>query len=360
MKTRFTFLFIVLLCFMMSSLLMSCQNTDGDGVTPDTGCRIQKYTAIIQQAGSPQIRNQQATFTYDGNGNLIKADSSWTIAGESDGMNKSKSATSATYLYNDAGFLTQASSQTILQTTLSPGNVTTQQKSLQTNFTYHNDKLSGYVTKSISASGLEILVTGTFEYDASGNVVKQTAINTYTYNPASGKEIPQYPSGWQRSWTYSNKQLVDYTEKTASAETHPYTIQNGLVTKASYDEYFTTYEYDSQQRLVKCQAFRGNKLNSYYTQEWSEGKISAATFSSFKGFPDLQPAMGYTGIIKNYNFYADHQNSGVIKLTSITAESQLNGQGFVTNTVSVQKDLTPGITSAAGSLTESYIYTGCN
>lgn len=355
MITRLFFLF----AFVVSTLLTGCQKNSGDDVTPDTGCRLEKYTALIQQPGSAQPRNEQATYTYDQNGLLIKADSSWTVPGDASGVNKSNGTTVTTYSYNAAGFLTASSSQTMVQTTLSPGNVSTDQRSLQTSFTYTNDKLTGYVAKSVAGSGLEITVTGTFEYDASGNAVKQTAVNTYTFDPEKTKEKPQYPSGWQRTWTYSNKQLMDYTEKSGTTEIHPYTIQNGLVTKATYPEHYTLHEYDQQQRLIKTQLFQGNKLNYYFTQEWNEGKLPSASFSLFKGFPDLQPAMGYTGIMKRFNFYADYLDSGVVQLTSIQATAQLNGEGFITNNLAEQKDFTPGIPSSTGSRTETFTYTGC-
>jgi hypothetical protein len=358
MKTTYASLLLLGISLVCSLLFCGCQ-TSSTEPTPATGCRIQKYTAVIQQPNSQQVRNEQAIFTYDDEGRLIKADSSWSVNGDANGVNKSNSSTIVTYAYNAAGFLTSASSQTIMQTTLGLGNISTHQKSIQTTFTYTQDKLTAYMARTVNFSGLEIIVNGTFEYDAAGNVAKQTAVSTYSYDPATVKEVPTYPSGWQRTWIYNNKQLTDYIEKSGSTETHPYTIQNGLVIKATYLEHYILFEYDTQQRLTKYQVFQGGKLNSYYTQTWNEGKHFYESIPAFKGFPELQPIMGKNGILKTFNYYADYTGSGVAQLTSITNAVQLNGEDFVSQVVAEHKDLTPGMPSLTGSRTENYTYTGC-
>jgi hypothetical protein len=358
MKTTYASLSRLWITMVCSLLFTSCQTDSGEN-SPATGCRIQKYSAVIQQPGSSQTQNEQAIFTYDDQGKLLKVDSSWTISGGANGTNNSNSSTVASYAYNAKGFLTTATSQTVMQTNLGPGNVSIQNRSINTTFSYTQDKLTGYIARSLAFSGLEIIVTGTFEYDAAGNIVKQTAVNTYSYDPATVKEVPGYPSGWQRTWIYSNKQLTDYIEKTGGAETHPYTIQNGLVTKATYPESYILFEYDSQQRLTKYQVFNGNTLNSYYTQEWTEGRPYFASLPALKGFPQIQPIMGKTGVMKKFNFYTDYPDSGVVQLTSITNTVQLNVEDFISQVVAEHKDLTPGIPAQTGSRTENYIYTGC-
>ncbi|QHT65867.1 hypothetical protein GXP67_03890 [Rhodocytophaga rosea] len=358
MKTTQVSLQLLWISLICSLLLSSCE-TDSGKPTPATGCRIQKYTAVIQQPGSQHVQNEQAIFTYDNEGKLIKADSSWTISGGSSGLDNGNSSTVATYTYNAEGFLTAANSQTVRQTMIGTGNTKTDHRSLNTTFTYTQGKLTGYLANSVSFYGLATNVTGTFEYDAAGNVVKQTAVNTYTYDPNVVKEVPGYPSGWQRTWIYTDKQLTDYIEKRGAAETHPYTIQNGLVTKATYPESYTLFEYDNQQRLTKYQFFNGNKLNSYYTQTWNEGKPFFTSLPAFKGFPELQPIMGKVGVWKTFNYYADYPGSGIAQLTSISNTIQLNGEDFVSQAVTEHKDLTPGIPSQTGSRTENYTYTGC-
>jgi hypothetical protein len=181
------------------------------------------------------------------------------------------------------------------------------------------------------------MITGRYEYDR-GNVIKHHQKKEYMYDPDVVKEVPMYASGSEYTWVYSNGQLVDFTERTGGTDTHPLTIQNGLIFKAAYPEGFILYEYDSQDRLTKMSLYN-NALNSYYTQEWADGQPAAAALPRFKGFPQIKLPGGKVGVLQKFKYYAGVEGKGVKLLNESTNAVQYNARGFVTSITSTQRNL---------------------
>jgi hypothetical protein len=298
-------------------LISGCLNRRSDDViSPDTGCRISKYTATVTATGTAQVRNEEAIYEYDQLGNPIKADSSWMEGGAS-AANAASSRTTARYTYNGDGFLTSASSTITMQTSLA-GTLINAQRSSYAAFTYTNGRVTGYTTTYTTFGGLETTVAGTFEYDAAGNLVKRTAINTYAFDPEKVKEVPTYLNGRKRTWLYEDAQLRDYVEQDGATEVRPYIIVNGLLTRENRPDYFILYTYDAQEGQVKHECHSQGKVGYYYTQEWTDGKMALESIPAYKGFPQIPAAFGGQGILKGYEFYADIPGSGMSGLISQT------------------------------------------
>jgi YD repeat-containing protein len=354
MKTIFSYTFYWFVFLITAAFVSGCLNRRSDDVVPETGCRLSKYSATVTSTGNSQTRKEEATYEYDQQGNLVRADSSWTESGDPAG-NTANGLTKARYTYNGNGFLSTASSVITWQTKMS-GTVNNAQRSSAASFTYTDGKVTGYTSTYTTFGGLQTTVTGTFEYDAAANLVKRTAVNTYTYDPAQVKEVPTYPNGLKRIWVYQNAQLTEYIEQVGTTEVRPYTIANGLVIREDRPAYFILYTYDPQNRLIKHEFHSQGKITYYYSQEWAEGKSAIESIPAFKGFPQIPAAFGKRGNLKKYDFYADIPGTGLSQLTSHTMTNQLNGQSFITGQISEQREMNP---DRVLSRTALFTYTGC-
>ncbi|WP_266364346.1 hypothetical protein [Tellurirhabdus rosea] len=348
-----------------------CENRDVDVSKPAAtqACKLQTYAASSVEGSAGVGRAERSSYEYDAQGRLVKTIS--TVETPTGGS----VSTTVDYGFDEAGFLTSASSRTITRFATAIGKTITREKLQTTTYSYQNGRLAGYIAKSSGTVLPATTIKGTYEYDEAGNLLTETALNTYEIDPATTREIPGYTSGLLRTWKFSQNRLADYTEKSGAAEKHPRTIQNGLVTRVAQAGGYTSFEYDTQRNLTKSSVYVGERLASYVTQEWSGKTVS--TTSAFRGFPsvksevrqDVDPVYGETvrlsvntlpaqsGILAKYAQYADlDENDKMTLLSERTYTLQTNGQGVVTGTkIETKQNGTGTVTT-----TETFGYAGCN
>ncbi|GAA4396388.1 hypothetical protein GCM10023187_04470 [Nibrella viscosa] len=356
----------------LHGLIIGCGQKQTEVSKAETDCRLQQVIVTRKPGNSTTASTEQTSYVYDAQGRVTGT--TFTNADASGSGVRS----SVTYAYNADGFLDRSEYQWSSQARLGSGGVQNYTKTATTRYSYTNRRLTGYTVESSGTIVPTMTLKAAYTYTASGELMTESLTTTYQYDPAV-KEIPSVPSGFQQSWTYSGGKLTDYVEKSGSVETHPYTIQNGLVTRYAFQGGYSTYQYDSGQRLTKFESFSGNTLNHYYTFEYSEGKPALAARPGFTGVPDAAMALpadilaltgripagrgpfGQPGVVKRYRFYANYTGGEVIPLTDMVYASQLNSQGFVGSQTIDMRDLTPGMPAsmATTAITETYTYSNC-
>ncbi|MCY7352256.1 MAG: hypothetical protein LH606_16600 [Cytophagaceae bacterium] len=375
MKTRYTFSRALWLGLLLGWLGTGCGTRTAKETAPQSECRIQKIVRT-----TPGTQTDETTYEYDAPGNLVRTTQirdGRTVNGAS--ISTGSFTTTAKYTYNAEGFLTNYAWLSSARSSFSlNGNVTTEpvlEHSTNTTYTYANGRVTGYTSKRVSPFGLTTNTTGTYEYDESGNVAKETRTTAYEIAPGKTPEMPAYPAGFQQTWLYRGNQLIDYTLKTANTESHPYTIQNGLVMKSVGPTGSFTCEYDDRQRLVRFEAKdANNQVNHYYTLAWDTGKPATEATPDFKGFPVREVAVGHYGVWgqegratfgrveleKSYQFFANYSGTQVVPLGAFTYGNQTNGRGFPTSIAIESKDLSPGSSSPVTRKIETFTYSNCD
>lgn len=349
---------LLVICTGLGWLSAGCHNKTTDAA-PQGNCRVQRVFTTGNRLGS--TATTETIYKYDVVGNLAKKAQTSAyqyLAGGGD-----NTTTTETYTYNADGFLTLYDFLIVQQNVDFTGKVSNYKYTWNKAYTYTDNRVTGYTRKDISYNqGImsspqqqTITIMGLYEYDAAGQLVKETINNGAT-------------------WTYRNGQLLEYTEKNGTTESHPYTIQNGLIIQARFNgtkgvtngpdiPYNLTQirEYDDQRRLTKHQEFRNDTLDSYYTQEWQTEKPATLTVPALKGHPVLKLPYGESGVMTRYRtYYVNHLKAdSVYSFNDITYTNQLNAQGFVTNTNAETRYFTNGQTQPDVSTTV-YTYTGCN
>lgn len=372
MKTLSRFAYLFAGCLALGWFSAGCDKTQLEDPNADADCRIQRIvsTSPAASGGAQTYTNYTIDYNYDSAGRLIKT----TYTGGGNGV-----ITTVDYRYNTDGYLTATHSQSVRNTDSLgvpvPGKALSYTS--DADFTYTNGRLTGYTVKSAGTIKPTVVMTGGYVYNRTGDVTQKTARNTYEYDPAVVKERPAYASGLQRTWTYANKQLTDYSEKTEGGETHPYTIQNGLITRVTNPDGYATYAYDDQQRVTKMELYNGTRLNSSYTQEWSSARVANTARPAFKGFPAvlasfvIDPRMGdasfgeadfgqATYVEQAYKYFADYPGYGFVQLTALTNTVQTNARGLITSVTTVNTDQTPSLPSRSSQSTTTYTYTNCD
>jgi hypothetical protein len=177
-------------------------------------------------------------------------------------------------------------------------------------------------------------VQGSYAYDAAGNLLTYTTRRTYDYLPPVGDERPLDPEGTEMTWVYRDNRLVDVIQKTGGTATHPATIVNGLVTRMGGSAWYTRYEFDGQERLIRAEEHQDGQLISRTTYEWTGGKLPSDALPRYKGFPDAKLPYGQRGVVRKFHFTWEYPVSGVKAENETTYSHQFNAQGFVTATTS--------------------------
>jgi YD repeat-containing protein len=328
---------------------------------PQGTCRIQQYKATTTAAAFNSTR--QANYQYDQQGNLTNVVTTLDQRPTAGTIGTQTGTTTIAYTYDAAGYVTASSSRQQTTDILADNKTNTGLVSITTSYSYTNGRLSTAIINNISAYGLTTNTTESYQYDAAGNLIRKTALSTYTYDPAITKEIPGSPTGPLRTWTYQNNQLVDYVEQSGTAEVRPITIVNGLVTSYSTTgNYKTIWEYDRQNRQTKTADYIGDTLRTMTTQNWSDAKPATASLPPFKGFPVTVPAseFGQAGVVSTYtNSYWNDVSKKIETFMDRSSVSQTNGQGFVTNTITTAKHPNPAATPQDYTTTETYTYSNC-
>ncbi|SOD92783.1 hypothetical protein [Spirosoma fluviale] len=360
MKTLFTLRYALPGFVLIGWLTGGCTRQEQTPAAQGT-CRIEQYRAITTAVGLNSTR--QTNYQYDPQGNLTSVVTTLNQRPTSGTVGTKTGTTTVTYTYDAAGYLTGSTSQQQI-TDILPGNkTTTAAVSITTSYSYANGRLSTAVTKNIGAYGVTTNTTESYEYNASGELTQKTALNTYTYDPATANEIPGSPTGPLRIWTYQQNQLVDYAERSGAVDYRPLTIVNGLVTSYSTaGNYKTIWEYDSQNRQTKAADYVSDTLTIMTTQTWSDAKPATASLPAFKGFPVTVPAseFGQTGVLStSTNSYWNSISKTRETFVTQNSVSQTNSQGFVTNSVTTAKHPNPAAVPQDYTTTETYTYSNC-
>jgi YD repeat-containing protein len=331
-------------CLVAGGLLFTgCGPQTTEEAIPASGCRLENYVFARGQAGPGQSYvNEKATYTYDARGNLLRAD---TLTDGGEGAYTYRLRFTSRYTYNAEGFLTARASDQSRQYTHADGNTEAVQQALSIDYTYSGGRLSGYVSVHSASrnsspegnrvrQGATTRVEGRYAYDAAGNLRTYTMRRTYDYLPPVGDERPLDPEGTEMTWVYRDNQLVDLVQKTGGAETHPATIDGGLVTRMDGPAGYTRYAYDGQERLIRSEEYQDNQLISTYVREWTEGRPPADALPPYQGFPAPKPAYGRRAVLRKYHFTWAWPGSGIRAEEETTYFHQFNAQGFVTATTS--------------------------
>ena len=360
MKTTFSFLSTLVISILTTWLGGGCNRTSNEA-TPQGTCRIEKSVSVSKTPYT--VTNNQTTYTYDPQGNLIQTASTQDQHPTSVTTPTQTGTTTVTYTYNSEGYLTALNSQH--KTTAVFGTKTTiTQISVTSSYSYTNGQLVQTNSRRIGASGVNTNTTELYEYDESGALAKKTTQEKYDYDPAVTKEneIPVSPVGPLYIRTYRKNQLVDYVQKSGTSEFRPLTFQNGLVTKLALPgkqgDFIVTYTYDDQQRLIKRDEVLAGVPTNSFTQTWSNAISSEVALPSFKGWPITAPEYGKGGVLLTKKESYRNTTTGQIDTYSEqNADIQTNSQGFVTNNVILVKH--PNFPSEDYTTTETYTYSGC-
>lgn len=330
-------------------------DTGDNGTTPQSGCRIQRIVSTTK-GGFGATGTAETAYDYDAAGNLLKKTE--TNAQRQSAESSSQTTTTETYAYDAGNFLTDYT-YSLVQKSDFYGNVSNYQVTQNKVYTYADNRLTGYRLTSVVPSHynagvpqqVTTVITGTYEYDAAGQLVKEIIANGPTR-------------------TYRNGQLVSYGEGDGSANSQSFTLENGLVVQARFPGTNSTGTisilkqvrgYDEQRRLIKHQEFVNDSLSRYHTQEWQTGKPAALAIPLFKGHPVIREAYGEPGVLIKYREYAVNKlrPDPVYQFVERTYTNQLNAQGYVTDTRKESMYFTNG-QKQPDVTTTTYTYTGCN
>ncbi|MCX6218683.1 hypothetical protein [Spirosoma sp.] len=360
MKTILSVLYALLGSILIGWFTGGCTRQEQTPTAQGT-CRIQQYRATTTSTSLNSTR--QTNYQYDPQGNLTNVVTTLDQRPATGTAGTQTGTTTVAYSYDAAGYLTASTSQQKTTDILSGNKTNIATVSIASSYSYTNGRLATAVTKNIGAYGVTTNTTESYEYDASGGLTKKTSLSTYTYDPAITKEIPANPTGPLCIWTYTKNRLVDYVERSGTAEYRPLTIVNGLVTGYSTaGNYKTVWEYDSQNRQTKAADYVGDTLTVMTTQTWSDAKPSIASLPVFKGFPVTVPAseFGQTGVLStSTNSYWNSVSKTIETFVTRSSVSQTNSQGLVTTTVITAKHPNPAAVSQDYTTAETYTYSNC-
>lgn len=104
-----------------------------------------------------------------------------------------------------------------------------------------------------------------FTYDNDGKVIQVKYNITYTGSASQNK-----PRSGIHSITYSDNSILEVSDK--GDKTCEYTLENGLITKASYDDMTYTFTYDNNNYRITSN-ITSNYGGIYYKYIWSEGNL---------------------------------------------------------------------------------------
>lgn len=283
--------------------VISCQKADD--AAPASACKLARYVAA--DVGSQGSSTYEILYTYDAAGHLIDQRSQ-SLTTPKTGPKRSGTSRQ-TLVYDGAGFLT-SQSNTYEGT---EGGKTTVQSSKNT-YDYANGRLVKDARRDIGTAGEVSNSSTAYEYDSNGKIAKLTSDSRGTLY------IQTFTSG------VLTKLLI---RDVNGVETQPATINSqGLITKyvrgsTSYD----TYEYDSQQRVVREEHWFNGKLNSYRLNEYDD-KIAAlySAIPAFKGHPLVESSGKYN--ITRYTLYG-LDGAGLIKKQGDTVyQYTYNAKGY--------------------------------
>lgn len=345
---------IILATALLTGIDMGCQPDAQDTTTPQTNCLLQAYS-------TPADRT---TYAFNPQGQLLN----WEF-----NLTNGDQTMKNTYRYDQDGYLTASILVRTDRWYVKSGQPARQMTTTRT-YSYTNSRLTGYVSESSPGAAPGNKITGTFQYDETGQLLSETATFQYTSDPKLSPEGNNLDDGNIQTWLYRQNKLADYTYQPgkSGATTHPYTIVDGRITQINNQPAF---DYDSQGRLVKTIVYQQGNLNSYAVIEYDQGKSALETVPAFKGFPTIRSVagvetnlnvaiglLGYTSpaVQKSYTYFADYPGHGVVQLTKHTYVNQLNSQGFVTQTTAIGTSTYPDSPPQSDTLKTVFTYTNCN
>ncbi len=334
MKKSLIFASVTILTIITS--LTNCQQDSVDAT--QSVLETPKILKSVNQIHYPTYTQvETADYQYDVKGNLIKK--SFVIDRET----KAENVQTETYTYNSNGFLIEKNMKNVI----AEPKLTVRQNSETKKYSYTNDRVSLIETAITNNKGIISIETEKYVYDSKGGL---TSIEKRIQDGATSTMV------------YSGGRLTDYIVKSGNGTTtHPYTIENGLVTKITGDGYYVSNTFSVKGQVLKSEIYNDGKLNSYSVYEWSDAIRAESTFHSFKGIPCGQDEMGTTGVYNKFQFFADVSNGkGEIKqLNESSFTNQTNNIGYISriDLVNQQMFSTPTTPPTIIKSTQIFTYT---
>lgn len=349
MKTTLHVSYTLLASVFIGWLSAGCNHSSSDA-NPQSSCRIEQYTSNASSKFYTTV--MQNTYTYDLSGNLAKVVSTIERKPTTGTIGTQNGTTTETYTYNADGYLTAMNSERQTKSIGVNNQSTTELLSIVKSYSYTAGRLVSVAqTYKGSYTGSNSSSTMRYEYDSDGDLTR--IIN----EPTGG-------NGYQQIIVYRKNQLVDYIEKTSSGDQHPYTIQDGLVTKMVFsgtNELIISTSFDGKNRVIKRDQVIDGQLNQTDTQTWTDAKSASSSLPLFKGFPTPDPDTIFSGqagvtATQNTSFW-NSVSKTMQPYSQSTSTAQTNAQGYVTNVTKVINY--PSASDQNETTTETYTYLGC-
>lgn len=295
--------------------VMACQNDAPDATNgPNSSALIAEISETTQSA---DLEGQSIkTFSYD---NQRLREIKWTF------MSKFKNSpdqrniqNTETFSYDSNGFLRSKTLNETLEDLSANGKRTTQ-KSIETQYTYQNERLILEVEQQrVGTQNTTSRVS--YEYNTTGKLLKRTW---------------QESNGTATIWNYTDGELKTIVKRaTNGSESQPCTVQNGVVVREEYpDKGYVKYDYDEQKRLTKATIFAANgQINSYYTNTWTANFLPEEMLPPLKGHPSPSSLyFGKKGVLTKYEYFASINNQ-TTRLNESTYTHQIQG-GLIRSTI---------------------------
>jgi YD repeat-containing protein len=279
-----------LIVILLITSLNGCKKADE--ANPAASCKLTRQLYSSTTSLGTYLYDVQ--YSFDASGRFT-GQSSQTVNTPKTGA-KTTSSSKQTLVYDADGFLT--SQNTTYESTES-GKTTVQSNSKT--YEYADGRLVKDVGRDIATTGDVGNSSTKYEYESNGKIAKITLDSR----------------GTLYIQTFTNGLLTKYLVRaTNGTETQPATINSqGLITKnvrgsTSYD----TYEYDTQQRVVREENWFNNKLNSYRLNEYDDKKAAfGSTNPVFKGHPVVVTNGKYVNNATRYTTYGLDGVTGLMK-----------------------------------------------
>ncbi|SFE27568.1 hypothetical protein [Spirosoma endophyticum] len=345
MKTIRIITRLILLPIGLNWLSAGCGTQKDDQVRAANDCRIQHSASSFHSQGNEGTI--QLDYAYDAQGKLtnktkISQSSSSTVASD-------KTTTTDTYTYDAAGFLTRSVTD-IQQQYMFVGKPSEYHYVSTKTYSYTNERLAAYAQTDVTydshiTSGPQpqtSVMTTSYTYDSSGQLIKQTSSNEESITYQNGK-----------AFTLTSGYLFERQDGLVVKATFPGTDSRGAVRTL-----VQVNEYDTHRRLMKHQEYINDSLSTYYTQEWQTGQPAESSLPTFKGHPTVFSLFGEPGLLTRYRAYSVNNQHQIVQYTEQTFTHQLNAAGYIIGTKQISQALTNGPQQPDLS-TISYTYTGC-
>ncbi|MBO0938982.1 hypothetical protein J2I47_20685 [Fibrella sp. HMF5335] len=324
-------------------------------------CRIKmvdELETITEGAATLQTNTRRTTYAYTANGDLAQQLINYEQRDSKKVINTYSYDES--YAYDAEGYAITQLSKSQWKTEYDSGEIIE-----RTTYVYEAGRLSQSVRMVTAPNNSQAKITRQYNYDASGQLTQLLEQTTYPNLPDSLRKQTLYPDGYSTTWTYKDGKAADYVLKTSGIEKRPYTLQNGLITRAENDlsGSASVYTYDSQRRVIKDEYWQNGKLKYYTEYVPSAAKLTTQSLPVMKGFPIITNPNGERAAWASYKTYWRYDlNTSTFYLTSdAQTQYKLTGAGYtqLAETTDTQRNSYPvPPTPRIRKNTQTYTYDG--